>query len=554
MSTIPTAVGGPPRTLPQLWMQRCREWALRPALRYKHRGVWQTITWGEYRGQAEAFGLAIESLGLRPGDCVAMVSRNRPELLIADMATQARGLVSCVLDPSLSDDALDRQLRESRCRLLVIGGTDPLPMARRAAALGLGLAGIIAFDAAPEAGGVLSFQSLLAGGRKAALESPTAFDETVAAGEPHQEAILCFSLGSTGEPKAVRLPQHILLHQAVAVAPSFPLPGESRSLSILPFGMLAERLFASVYPLHSGCVVHFPEGAGTELGNLREVSPELLFAPPRLWEKLLASTELAVQDAVTIAQWAYGKASSGGGPRWLADVAARGLKRQIGLGNLRQAVTYGAPASSGLVEWYARLGISLRQVYGFAEAGGLCAILGEQVLPGYALKHGGEGDIAVRPPGGNERHWLSSGDTGRRDAQGRLDLVMRPQWSETEDVVSTQNAIRLSPYICDAIVAGGECFVLPDEEGLAKFAQDRLIPFTDLASLARHPAVNEVISGEVTARVGDRSWQALSIRVLPPRAAWGESEKDWLTPFQRLRPTALGPNAKALAPPLVEVS
>lgn len=527
----PGQVMGAAATLPQLWLRRCNDWAAQPALRFKQRGIWCGIGWGEYRALAEAFALALRDAGLQRGDVVALLSENRAELLVADMAIQALGLVSCALDPALPIPQLAAQLGHSRARLLLAGNAAPAALLHQARQHCPGLLAVLSLDG----GAAESYVGWLARGTQIARDEPQAFAASIAAGRPDDAAVLCFS--RNGRP--VWLTQQLLLHHAEAVAPRFDPGDAARSLSILPFAWPTERLFTAVYPLHRGYVVHFPEDAGTILNNLREIEPQLIVAPPRLWEKLRDQTELALQDAIPLAQHAYRRAMYSGGASWLAGYTRRNLRRQLGLAGLRQAISYGAPLAPELVHWYSRLGIELRQAYGMAETAGLSVLLGEAALPGFEVSGADGAEIRLHGPGLPAS--VASGDLGWRNAQGDLQLVLRDRPGAGTAKMQLEGCIRLSPYIADAVIQESACLILANEEGVAKFAQDQLIPFSDMESLLRHPQVVVLLQAEVArAAAAQEQGNGLAVAkvdVLPPLAA--VEAAGWLTPLLRLDHAAL---------------
>ena len=113
----------------RLFRARATEWADRPALRHKRRGLWQSLSWAEYYARARALGLALAERGLTRGDTVSVLAENRPEWLIIDMGAQAMGLVGNGVYPTSSPDQLRHILTDSRTRLLVVENQEQLDKA-----------------------------------------------------------------------------------------------------------------------------------------------------------------------------------------------------------------------------------------------------------------------------------------------------------------------------------------------------------------------------------------------------------------------------------------
>lgn len=110
----------------KVFRARARDWADRPALRHKRRGLWQTLTWGQYYAQARAFGLALRDLGVQPGEVIAVLAENRPEWVVADLGAQAMGIVGNGVYPTASAAQLRHILRDSGCRVLVVENQEQL--------------------------------------------------------------------------------------------------------------------------------------------------------------------------------------------------------------------------------------------------------------------------------------------------------------------------------------------------------------------------------------------------------------------------------------------
>jgi long-chain acyl-CoA synthetase len=283
------------------------------------------------------------------------------------------------------------------------------------------------------------------------------------------------------------------------------------------------------------------------------VQPDALFAPPRTWEKMHALVTLAIADATRLQKRAYewairlgqrveGAIDSGESPgaltRLLRALAAAivlgNLRRFLGLGRIRYGMTGAAPVASEIIAWFRALGIDLREAYGLTESCGLATVnpLGRNRVgtvgpppAGIEIKLADTGEILVR--GDNVfagylnkpaetaaaidgAGWLHTGDVGTRDADGylritdRLKDVMITAGGKNVTPSEIENQLKASPYIADAVVIGDQrpflsALVMIDHENVARFAQDRRVPFTTYASLCAAEPVQALIQREIEA-------------------------------------------------------
>ncbi len=540
----------------KVFRTRARDWPDRPALRHKRRGLWQTFTWGQYYAQARAFGLALRALGVQRGEVVAVLAENRPEWVIADMGAQAMGIAGNGVYPTASAEQLRHILQDSGCRVLVVENQEQLDKALGVRDTCPALIRIVVLDREGlrhlSDPAVSFWDDLIATGDELAATHAADFEAAIDAGQPGDLAFLVYTSGTTGAPKGAMISNANALFQ-MTKAPEYldAQPGD-KSLSFLPLCHIAERMASVFNALALGLIVHFPENAGTVPGDLREVAPHIVFAPPRFWEKMHSQVELFLRDAIAPARWVYRHALASGraaveaqlegreppraGPltRALQRLAFRNIRIFLGLQNCRSALTGAAPVPPDLIRWFLSIGVELREAFGMTETSGFATAtptrgirLGWAGLParGTELRIADEGEIQIR--GANvfagywknpektaetitADGWLRTGDCGEISDQGYLAIRDRIKdiiiTAGGKNITPTQieSQLKFSPYITDAVVIGeGRRFVtalvMIDLEHVARFAQDRAIPYTDFASLTRAAAVVALIRAEVEA-------------------------------------------------------
>jgi long-chain acyl-CoA synthetase len=578
----------------KVFFARCHEWANKPALRHKRRGLWQTISWVDYFDNARAMGLAFSDMGLRHGDVVCVLAENRPEWLYADMGAQCMGLVGNGIYPTASPEQVAFILQHSRTRVLLVENQEQLEKALSVRSTCPDLQRIVVMEhnglRALNDEQVTFFDDLLARGKVLAATQAAVFAQSIEMGAPGDIAFLVYTSGTTGQPKGAMVSNRNLVFQLGQAQSYLDADVGDRSLSFLPLCHIAERMATSFNPLAVGLVVHFPENAGTVFNDLREVAPHVLFAPPRFWEKMYSQVDLLMRDAVSPARWVYSRALTESKTLIEAKLAGtyletsalkrlqnhlhnffafRNLKIFLGLQNVKTALTGAAPVPADLIKWFLSIGIELREAFGMTETSGFCTAtpagrikLGSagKAGDGTDLKIGLESEIMVRGPNVfvgywrdadktreaiDTEGWLHTGDCGELDGDGYLAItgrikdIMITSGGKNISPSQIENLLKFSPYITDAVAVGdGRHFVsaliMIDLEHVARFAQEKQVPYTDFASLTRSPEVIALIDRQVTAANAQlaRVEQVKEFRIISELLG---AEDEELTPTMKLK-------------------
>lgn len=575
----------------RIFRARATEWATLPALRHKRRGLWQSITWGEYYALARAAGLALADLGVQRGQVIAVLSENRPEWLIADLGAQAMGIAGNGVYPTSSPDQLRHVLTDSRTRVLIVENQEQLDKALSIRATCPDLARIVVIEPEGLRGfadpGVMFWDALIARGQDLARTQGPAFEAAIDAGCPDDLAFLVYTSGTTGAPKGAMILNRNVVFQ-ITKAPEYLDAGPGDKLvSFLPLCHIAERMASAFNPLAVGLIVHFPESVATVANDLREVAPHVVFAPPRFWEKMHSQIELYLRDAIAPARWAWAAAQAQAAPgvaarlngapppapglrgRVLDRLALRNIRVFLGLQNCRTALTGAAPVPPDLIRWFLTLGVELREAFGMTETTGFCTAtppggirLGwaGQRAQGTELRIADQGEIQVRGPHvfagyiGNPAKsaealdpggWLRTGDVGEIDADGylairdRLKDILITSGGKNVTPSQIENVLKFSPYIADAVVVGEgrnylTALVMIDHDHAARFAQDRAIPYTDFASLTRAPEIRDLIGAEI-ARLNPKLARVEQIKEFRILDQLLTPEDEELTPTMKLK-------------------
>jgi len=544
-------------TVPALFRARCAEFGARTAHREKDLGIWKAHSWSDYYDHAKWAGLALRKLGLERGGCVSILSEDRREWHYFDMGIQCVGGISTGVYTTDSAAQLAYILKDSGSRFLVVENDEQLDKFLEIP------------DGAPEVERVIILEreglhdlsgarfmfldDLYELGRAAEAEAPGAFEAELEKARPEDTALLIYTSGTTGMPKGAMLSHENVLAAALGGLHVLPFERDTEQLCFLPLCHILERNNSIYLPLVSGTTVNFAESPETVFDNLREVSPHVFIAVPRVWEKIYSRVLVLAQEATLSGRLAFRQAIGAGMARaeyvlagkpvpagvaanfWLWDqLVLKNLRRLLGLDRTRQGLSGAAPISPELLKWFTAIGVPVYEGYGMTENAGLCSVnypganrLGTvgQPIPGYQVRIAADGE--VQGFGYNnfkgywknnektaetytEDGWLRTGDVGRIDEDGFLTITGR-----LKDIIITaggknitpaeiESRLKFSHYISDAVVIGDRrkyltCLIMIDQENVEKFAQDNKVPFSDFASLCRAEPVVELIRAEVEA-------------------------------------------------------
>jgi long-chain acyl-CoA synthetase len=502
-------------TLPQLLRERARQAPGRVAFRHKELGIWRETTWAEYLGRVRAFAFGLRSLGIGPGDRVAIHSENRPEWLFADLAAESVGAVVVGIYPTNPPAELAHVLRDCGARVLVAEDQEQVDKALAVIEQCPDLAHVVVVDPrglrSYHHPALVTYAEVERRGRKRAdrratdrRAGPDEVDRLVDATTPDAVSCIVYTSGTTGPPKGAMLTHANCLAGAAALVEGMGVTDADTAVSYLPLSHVAERMWSLFISLLTGITVNFAESVTTVQADIFEIAPTFFGAVPRIAEKMQAEVEVRMADAAWVKRRNYrlwmrvGRRLArerldqrGQLPRRWRAVALLGelllyrpLRRRLGLRNVRHCLVGAAPPAPELVEWFHAIGVPMVQAYGQTECGGASHLhRGGDVaydtvgtaLPGYRCRlDPATGEVLLQGAGvfagywGNSDAtatalrdgWLHTGDQGTVTDRGHLKITGR-----LKDVIITsggknvspdriENAIKFSPYVREAVLVG----------------------------------------------------------------------------------------------------
>ncbi len=541
-------------TFPKLARVNAERIPRKVAIREKDYGIWQSYTWAEYLEQARLIALGLASLGFDRGDKTAIVGDNRPQLYWSVLATQALGGVPVPLYQDSIEKEMQYVIDHAEAKFAIVEDQEQVDKLLNLKAQCSRLEYIIYDDprglrsyAEPF---LLSLERLHELGKKFAQDNPTYFEDQVAKGRGEDIAIICYTSGTTGSPKGVVLSHRNLILTARNAATREGLHSDEEVLAYQPMAWVGDHFFSFSQSILLGFTVNCPESAGTVLHDLKEVGPTYFFAVPRIWENLLTTVMIRIEDAAWVKRAMVHfflrlaqrierqRLNRRPVPLWprllypLGRLLVYGpLKDNLGVRRIRTAYTAGEAIGPEIFVFFRSLGINLKQVYGMTESSAVISIQRDgdvrldtvgAPLPGVEIRISENGEVLFRSPGvfqgyyknpdatkeTLEEGWVHTGDAGFIDHDGHLRIIDR-----AKDVSRLaggtmfapkyiENKLKFSPYVKEAVCVGQDrpyvtAMINVDLMAVGNWAERRNIPYTSYTDLSQKPEVYDLISQEV---------------------------------------------------------
>ncbi|MCX6568334.1 MAG: long-chain fatty acid--CoA ligase [Candidatus Aminicenantes bacterium] len=571
-------------TLAQLLVNTVKVYPKPDFMLFKKGEAFTPISTGEFGDGVKDLALGLNALGFEAGQKLCLLSENRPEWTMTDLATLCSGGLTVPIYTTLVPEQIRYIIEDSDATVVVVSNADHW---KKIESLRGGLSKVkhyITFaDQAPA--GVLTLKEVMAKGRAAGGSKPGRFDELVARVKPGDEATLIYTSGTTGVPKGVILTHDNLISNIKTAAALIEFTEKDTVLSFLPLSHILERMVMFTY-IYKGCTVAFAESVEAVAKNLLEVRPHIMVSVPRVFEKIytkvmdqvLASPSLRRKIffwAIKVGK-AYGAAKLAGKPvsgglRFRRLIAAKLVFSKIVAktgGRVRFFVSGGAPLSKDIAEFFYAIGLVILEGYGLTETSPLLSIntfehirLGTVGKPGLGIdiKIAPDGEILARGPNimkgyykkeaetreALEGGWFHTGDIGQFDADGFLVITDRKKdllvTSGGKNIAPQpiENMLKTSPYITSGVVIGDRkrfisALIVPNFDKLQEYARAQGIAYSSLDDLCRDRRIVGFLKAEV-----DRATPLLAsyerikkIAVLPRDF---EIEKGEITPSLKVR-------------------
>jgi long-chain acyl-CoA synthetase len=526
-----------------------------PALREKEYGIWQMLNWRDLATLVRQLAGGLASAGLAKGRHVVVVGENRPRLYATMLAAQSLGAIPVPLYQDAASAEFVFPINNAEVAFAIVEDQEQVdklleirPQCPQLAHIWFDdPRGLRSYSEA----GLASVDALIEAGKAHETAHPGFFEAAVAAAQPDDVAAMFFTSGTTGNPKGVVHTHFSLLDRAAAGARFDKLTANEEVLAYLPPAWIGQNIFSYAQWLACGYVVNCPESASTATIDLKEVGPTYYFAPPRIFEGLLTSVTIRMEDASHLKKWLFkhfmavaqrvGPTLMSGKPvgLWdklqysLGNVLIYGpLRNTLGFSRVRVAYTAGEAIGPDLFTFYRAIGINLKQLYGSTEtAVFVCLQPDHEVkadtvgvpIDGVEIRFDSNGELLVRSSGllkGYYKNpaataevltpdgWYHTGDAGFLDAGGHLKIIDRakdvgrlmggPSDGAMFAPKYVENKLKFFPYIKEAVGFGDKrekvcAFINIDFDAVGNWAEKRNLPYAGYTDLAAKPQVLELV-------------------------------------------------------------
>ncbi|MFC0199924.1 AMP-binding protein [Paracoccus rhizosphaerae] len=546
------------RSVPALLARNVARFGGRPAHREKEYGIWQSWTWAQAADEIRALALGFLALGVKPGDHLAIIGRNRPAHYWGMIAAQMCGAVPVPLYQDAVAEEMAYVLEHCGARFVLCGDQEQVDKVLEVERATGALAQIIYTDKRGmrkyDHSRMNALADVQAEGRAAAQRLGAQLDGLIAGLDYDSTCVMLYTSGTTGKPKGVVLSNRNIIETAKNTAEFDRLDQREEIVAYLPMAWVGDFIFSVGQAMWSGFTVNCPEGAHTMMTDMREIGPTYFFAPPRVFEGQLTSVMIRMEDAGHVKRWLFrkgmeiarrtGPALLDGKPVSVGDRIAYGLgkifvfgplKNTLGLSRVRVGYTAGEAIGPEIFDFYRSLGINLKQLYGQTEASVFITqqpdgqVRSDTVgvpSPGVEVKIGENGEVYYRSPGTfveyyknaestastkDPEGWVATGDAGFfEEATGHLRIIDR-----AKDVGRmadgsmfapkyVENKLKFYPNILEAVVIGNgreycTAMINIDLSAVGNWAERNNISYGSYQELAGHPQVYATIKEHVEA-------------------------------------------------------
>ncbi len=540
------------RTFPRMLLQHAQIRPDKPAFREKDLGIWQTWNWAQVADEVRALACGLAAMGFRRGMSLAIIGDNRPRLYWSMAAAQCLGGVAVPLYQDAPAADMAYVLNDAEIDFAVVEDQEQVDKLFEIKQ-GLDRISHIIYD---DPRGMrhyhqkelAAFDKVQELGRDFDKSHPDFFLSELNAGRSDDTAVMLYTSGTTGKPKGVCQTHDSFIAAAEGGVGFDRLTANDDILSYLPMAWVGDHLFSFAQALLAGFTVNCPESGDTVMTDMREIGPTYYFAPPRVFENMLTTVMIRMEDASAIKRKMFhhymdvarrvGSDILDGKPVGFVDrmryalgsVFVYGpLKNVLGLSRVRVAYTAGAAIGPDLFRFYRSIGVNLKQLYGSTET---CAYVCLQPdghikfdsvglpAPGVEVKLADNGEVLVKSAAMLKEYYkrpdataevidsdgyFHTGDAGIFDEEGHLKIIDRAadvgKMNSGEMFAPNyiENKLKFFPFIKEAVAFGNQrdmvcAFINIDMEAVGNWAERRGIPYSGYTDLAGKRETYELIA------------------------------------------------------------
>ena len=543
-----TAATGDLVSIPHLLERNAKLKGNLPAYREKEFGIWQSWTWSEASLEIENFALGLMDLGVKKGDFVAIIGRNRPSMYWGMVAVQMLNAVPVPLYQDSVAEEMAYVLEHCGAKFIIVGDQEQVDKITEIQETVSGIERIIYFDPKGlrkyDHNALSSFAEIQRKGVDLRKSHASELDKIRSSITLDDICVMLYTSGTTGRPKGVVLSNRNIIETSKNSSEFDNLKPGEETVAYLPMAWVGDFIFSVGQAYWMGFCVNCPESAETLNTDLREIGPSYYFAPPRVFENQLTSVMIRMEDAGRVKRWLFKNSMAlakrvGGNildgksvglidriKYFLGDIFVYGpLKNTLGFSKIRVGYTAGEAIGPEIFDFYRSLGINLKQLYGQTEAsvfitqqpdGEVQSDTVGVASPGVELKVADSGEVFYRSPGvfveyfknpestgetKDKDGWVATGDAGFvEEDTGHLRIIDRAKDVGKMSNGSmfapkyVENKLKFYPNILEAVVFGNgrdfcTAFINIDLIAVGNWAERMNIAYSSYQELAGHELV-----------------------------------------------------------------
>ena len=523
----------------------------KPAFLKKVNGIWTGLSYKDYRSRVKFFSTGLISMGLKQGDNVALISENRVEWPISDLALLSARAVVVPIYPSLTAQQMEYVLTNAEVKYIILSNQFQLNKIKKIQSNIPSLKKIITFNNIAETEElIVNYSDVIKIGEKFCDTNVSYFDKLLTEVKPEDTATIIYTSGTTGEPKGVELSHKNFVSNLKAVASFTELDHSDTSLSYLPLSHVFERMAGNYFIFGCGATIAYADSIDSVAENLLEIKPTTMTTVPRLFEKVHAKILKSVSKSSELKQKIFNHSIAVGKKyaelkrkgivplnlklkRQLADrLVFSSLREKLG-GKLKFFCSGGAALSKEIGEFFEAVGILIVEGYGLTETSPVIAMNRMSgaykfgtvgwALPGVEIKIASDGEILTRGDHVMKGYynnkqatdevidkdgWFKTGDIGHIDSESYLSITDRKKnlfvSSGGKNIAPQplEDLFLSSKYIDQFVLIGDRrqflsALIVPDFSSVKEYADANNIPYNDVQELVNREEIHKMIESDI---------------------------------------------------------
>lgn len=535
-------------TINDIFMHSTANYLKEDFIKHKKEGKYVNISMEEYKGLVRSVSLGLLSLGLKKGEKVIILSENRPEWIISDMATILAGGVTVPIYSTLLPDQIQYIIEDSDAEIVFFSDENQWEKLKKIKHELKKVQHFITFLRSSPWEGVISFDDLIKRGEKLHQETMDLFEEHIKNSNPDDLVTIIYTSGTTGVPKGVMLSHNNFVSNILAIDEILKFSDKDVALSFLPLSHVLERMVSFTY-VYKGITIGFAESIEKVGENFMEIKPTVVVSVPRVFEKIYAKVMDNVLSSSNLKKkiffWSINT-----GKKYSKKILEKSLipftlkfkysiadklvfskiKEKTG-GRIRFFVSGGAPLSKEIGEFFFSMGIKILEGYGLTETSPVISVNREEnfkfgtvgpPIPGVEVKIAEDGEILVKGPNvmkgyykkeaetqeAFEGGWFHTGDIGQIDKDGFLVITDRKKdlivtsYGKNIAPQMVENIVKTSPYVSNVVCVGDKrnyisALIVPNFEKLQEIARERNISFSTSSELVKDEYIINFMRDEI---------------------------------------------------------